>query len=558
MKPPARPRPVAGFTRIPLLTLVLAAGCSAPDAPGASAPSDLAGAGGSDALPTALWRDVTDEVLDSTGEWTNKVELADLTGDGRLDLLFANGGDYSAPGEPEMNRAFFGRAGAPFEEATAAVFGQTPDLTRVIKAADLTGDGAVDVFVGNTYQTRSRLFVGDGAGGFTEETSSRLPTTLLSLGDAESGDVDGDGDLDLVLADWGAGNNMTNDGGLTRLWLNDGTGRFTDATAARMPDVRVRFSWDLEFVDVDNDLDLDILVSCKRCAGGFLFRNDGGGTFESDRRGLPQYTNNYEYEAMDLDGDGFLDLVTINDGDIVGGVGSSRREHVFRNDGEGRFRDVTDTWWPDEENPGFDDNLVTYLDYDSDGDADFLIGSLSGPDRLMINGGLADGEAGRLVVALEVFEGEETPGTLGMSIGDLDGDGRVDVVQSQGEHPTAIQERIFSGRGLALDTQPPVITLVTVTPADGTSGASTSGMSGDGTPAGERLVRARVHDRKSPMQYTDFESIQVRYGLMDAPTSTPMAWYGEFLWRATVPPEAENIEVCATDAAGNERCVGAE
>ena len=46
----------------------------------------------------------------------------------------------------------------------------------------------------------------------------------LSVGDLEFGDVDGDGDLDLVLADWGPGNNMTNDGGRTRLWLNDGTG----------------------------------------------------------------------------------------------------------------------------------------------------------------------------------------------------------------------------------------------------------------------------------------------------------------------------------------------
>ena len=85
-----------------------------------------------------------------------------------------------------------------------------------------------------------------------------------------------------------------------------------------MPDVRVRFSWDLELADVDNDYDLDVLVSCKRCAGSYLFRNDGAGTFTDDPRGLPQYTNNYEFEPMDLDGDGFLDLVTINDGEIVG------------------------------------------------------------------------------------------------------------------------------------------------------------------------------------------------------------------------------------------------
>ena len=127
----------------------------------------------------------------------------------------------------------------------------------------------------------------------------------LSLGDVEPGDVDRDGDLDLVLADWGPGNNMTNEGGRTRLWLNDGTGRFTDATDGRMPATLVRFSWDLELVDVDNDFDLDVLVSCKRCAGSLLFRNDGTGTFEEDPRGLPQYTNNYEFEAMDLDGDKF-------------------------------------------------------------------------------------------------------------------------------------------------------------------------------------------------------------------------------------------------------------
>ena len=540
MSPPATlARPA---TLVATLSLLASAACEPRTGPGAGTP----GSSEESPLPSALWIDVTEELLDSTAQWTNKVELADLDGDGRLDLLFANGGDYSTPGEPELNRAFLNRidaGGAPFQEATTQVFGDTPDLTRVIEAADLNGDGLTDVFVGNTYQTRSRLFLGSGDGGFDEATATHLPDLLLSLGDAEAGDVDGDGDLDLVLADWGPGNNMTNDGGRTRLWLNDGAGGFADVTAARMPDLRVRFSWDLELVDVDNDLDLDVLVSCKRCAGGFLFRNDGSGAFESDPRGLPQYTNNYEYQAMDLDGDGFLDLATINDGDIVDGIGSSRREHVFRNDGEGRFRDVTDAWWPDAENPGYDDNVVAYLDYDSDGDADFLIGSLSGPDRLMINEGLEDdGGGGRLRVAPDVFQGEDTPGTLGMAIGDVDGDGRVDVVQSQGEHPSAVQERIFSGRGLPADTQPPVVSLVTVTPAGSSA----------------LLVRARIHDRKSPLQPTDFQSVQVRYELMDAPTSQALSWYGEYLWRALLPADAHDVEVCATDAAGHTGCASPE
>jgi hypothetical protein len=485
------------------------------------------------ALPQALWIDATEALLDSTAEWTNKVELADIDGDGRLDLLFANGGDYSEAGTPVANRVFL-NAGPDqrFVERTEEVFGSRPDLARVIKARDFDGDGRADIFVGTTYQTQSRLFMADAAGNFIERTATHLPTMPLSVGDAEPGDVDGDGDLDLVVADWGPGDNMSNDGGRTRLWLNDGAGRFTDATESRMPELRVRFSWDLELVDVDNDFDLDILVSCKRCGGSALFRNDGAGTFEHDRRGLPQYTNNYEFEAMDLDGDGFLDLVTINDGEIVGGNGGSRREHVFQNNGEGRFRDVTDAWWPDEENIGEDDNMVAFLDYDSDGDADFVIGSLSGPDRLLINDG-----AGHLRSADAVFAGADTPGTLGLALGDLDGDGRLDVVQAQGEVRDAERERIYLGRGLGLDTAPPVIG-----PVRGSA------------VAGGQLIQARIHDRKSPTLPTEWRAVEARWMEAGVEQQVPLAWYGEYLWRGVIPAEAVSVRVCAEDASGNQAC----
>ena len=228
--------------------------------------------------------DVTAETIGKTGFWTNKVEIADLDGDGRPDLIFANGGDYSTPGAPEPNQVFLQTGeGFRFADRTSDVLGPTPDLARVVKARDFNGDGRTDIVVGTTYQTQSRLYLGEGRGRFREVTDTHLPRQPLSVGDLEPGDVDGDGDLDLVLADWGPGDNMSNDGGRTRLWLNDGAARFTDATAARMPDIRVRFSWDLELADVDNDADLDLLISCKRCGGSYLFRNDGAGRSKTIR-----------------------------------------------------------------------------------------------------------------------------------------------------------------------------------------------------------------------------------------------------------------------------------
>ena len=81
--------------------------------------------------PQSLWVDVTAGAIGATRHWTNKVEIADLNQDGRPDLLFANGGDYSAPGAPEPSQVFFHTGdGARFAEATARVLGARP-ISRV-------------------------------------------------------------------------------------------------------------------------------------------------------------------------------------------------------------------------------------------------------------------------------------------------------------------------------------------------------------------------------------------------------------------------------------------
>jgi hypothetical protein len=85
----------------------------------------------------APWEDATAETIGMTSEWSNKVELADIDGDGLVDILLANGAGYSSPDGPELSRAFLNKGpGMQFEDVGAAVFGD-PAQTRVLKVRDV-------------------------------------------------------------------------------------------------------------------------------------------------------------------------------------------------------------------------------------------------------------------------------------------------------------------------------------------------------------------------------------------------------------------------------------
>jgi len=475
--------------------------------------------GGSGSAAAQRWQDATADCLGTTAQWTNKVEVADVDGDGLVDILLANGGDYASAGTPEPTRVWkntggWDAAGSHCSEISAEALGGFTGFSRVIKAADLDGDGDLDLVTGGAFQSQLKLFTRDGT--TWSDASARLPQQLTSIGDVEFGDVDRDGDLDILVAEWGAISPGANNypGGRTRLYLNDGAGSFSDATTTHMPALLVQWSWDLELVDVDQDWDLDALVSCKLCTTSYLFRNDGAGHFTDDPTALPHNTNNYEFEAMDIDRDGDLDLATINDGGQL-------RDTLLINDGTGVFTDGSSRLGS---NPTNDDNNALWLDADSDGDPDLFIGALGtgtlAADRLLLNDG-----AGNFTLSPNATP-NDTRGTLGIAVADLDGDGRLDLVQGQGESAFADKVQLATDM-IAIDTAPPVVR------ADHVGGSFV----------------ARVHDHQSPSRAHDWQRVWVEV----AGTEVDLVWYGEYLWRS---PSMANgtFRVCAKDRRGNQGC----
>src|SRR5687767_14927945 len=69
-------------------------------------------------LPTNLWADATAATIGETDEWSNKVDLGDVNGDGLVDIAFANGGNYSSPGDLEPTRIMLNKGpGLSFKDA---------------------------------------------------------------------------------------------------------------------------------------------------------------------------------------------------------------------------------------------------------------------------------------------------------------------------------------------------------------------------------------------------------------------------------------------------------
>lgn len=198
---------------------------------------------------------------------SNAVIAGDLDRDGDVDLVL------SSNTTPE--KVLLNDGAGRFADATAAWMPAVVDVTQDLKLVDVDGDADLDLVAGNEPPGRNRLYLNDGTR-FLDESAARLPLRARreETRKVAFGDIDGDGDADLVFGNVDfqdpsqAGN---------RVLVNDGSGRFADESEARLPPARSA-TLDVILEDIDGDADLDLIVA-NFGIGLQVQRNDGRGHF---------------------------------------------------------------------------------------------------------------------------------------------------------------------------------------------------------------------------------------------------------------------------------------
>ncbi len=217
-----------------------------------------------------------------------------------------------------------------------------------LTSADIDGDGDLDLLVANTTGTTVNILLNNGAGTFTAG-ANLTPTFGSNPRCVAVADFDNDGDLDLAVG------NITN---YVNIWLNNGNGTFTAA-----PDITTGLSSPV-FVaagDLNADGAVDLAIVNAGSTTVSVFTNSGAGVF-TQALGSPfsTFSTNPVWVSLeDFDGNGTLDIATVN----YAGTNIS----ILRNTGSASFSNITT--YPALNAP----NYLAAGDFDGDGDLDVAV-----------------------------------------------------------------------------------------------------------------------------------------------------------------------------------------
>lgn len=289
------------------------------------------------------------------------VAVADFNNDGFPDIFFASE-------ENETNEYYINNRDNSFSDAGGRI--PVSGISTAADTGDVDNDGDIDLLIGNLGQ--NVLLINNGNAFFSNQTAERIPQLDDGTRDIMLVDIDGDGDLDML-----AGNEDSN-----RILINDGNGFFTDETSQRLPLRNTQeLTHDVNIADIDGDGDPDIYFgnvapsSTQADPQDRLLTNNGDGSF-TDVTGdqLPVYdTNTVDADFVDINNDGYPDLLV---GDIEGNA------LVLMNDGNGTFSDETENWLPENFRPQVLDFNVA--DFNGDGLLDIYIGNYQSEDNLLL------------------------------------------------------------------------------------------------------------------------------------------------------------------------------
>jgi len=264
------------------------------------------------------FRSAPDFDVDTRGHQTELV-VADVNGDGKLDVITADHQVYSV-------LVFLGDGKGKFAAAAGSPFwpkrGDKPH-THGLLVIDVNNDRKLDIVTANNADNDIAVMLGDGRGGFSSAAKSVFPCGVGPYPLAAA-DVDEDGNVDILVP------NAKPDLSEMTVLLGNGKGEFarTDSSPVKIP-APARDVYYVAVADLNKDGHVDVLLDGNHDDCASVLLGDGKGNFQpAPHSPLRMGNRGWNLAVLDYDGDGALDLVSVNERDI----------RIHSGDGQGWFK----------------------------------------------------------------------------------------------------------------------------------------------------------------------------------------------------------------------------